>query len=102
VNLAWAWLVADWSRKGREERELALRKRLWVNPSGIHEKAAERQALRASDFMPELKPGRAARKLRPAGAYGEKRGRACGPGNFKTRTLQKPKSAAPAKDKRSL
>jgi len=85
----------DGEREGREGRELALRKRLWVNSSGIHEKAAERDALRASDVMSEL-------KLRPPNPYEEKCGRARDPGNFKTRTLQKPKSAAPAKDKRSL
>jgi hypothetical protein len=68
----------DGEREGREGRELALRKRLWVNPSGIHEKAAERDALRASDVMSEL-------KLRPPNPYGEKCGRARDPGE-----LQKP------------
>jgi hypothetical protein len=61
----------------------------------LGEKAAERDALRASDVMSEL-------KLRPPNPYGEKCGRACDPSNFKTRSFQKPKSAAPAEDKRSL
>jgi hypothetical protein len=60
LNLAGAWSAAEWlRRKGREGRELALRKRLWVNPSGmnsfgIHEKAAERKVYQRRFFMSRL------------------------------------------------
>jgi hypothetical protein len=84
VNLAWVCSDADRSRKGRPNEKKIL-----------GEKAAERDALRASDVMSEL-------KLRPPNPYGGECGRARDPAIVKTRALHKSKSAAPAKDKRSL
>jgi hypothetical protein len=71
-----------------------------VNSSGIHEKAAERDALRASDVMSErftafrvTKASLSGRQARPEGqaptllALRREMRKAYDPGNFKTRTL---------------